>query len=186
MNHASDSAPLERTRAKAQAAGAKWYFTGKPCRSGHVCSRYAVSGQCLECSRLQVKRYDERDRAERATAARERRRQNVEVARARLKAWQQANPDIMRAGTIRRRARQAGAEGSHTAADVAALLAAQRGGCGYCGVSIRKGYEVDHIIPLSKGGSNWPRNLILACAPCNRRKGASDPLVFAAREGRLT
>lgn len=30
---------------------------------------------------------------------------------------------------------------------------------------------VDHVVPLSLGGTNALHNLALACAPCNARKG---------------
>jgi 5-methylcytosine-specific restriction endonuclease McrA len=31
-------------------------------------------------------------------------------------------------------------------------------------------WQVDHVIPLSRGGSNWPTNLVCACGQCNSRK----------------
>lgn len=38
-----------RTPSAAVAACAKRYFTGKPCRDGHVSERWAASGVCCEC-----------------------------------------------------------------------------------------------------------------------------------------
>jgi 5-methylcytosine-specific restriction endonuclease McrA len=34
----------------------------------------------------------------------------------------------------------------------------------------RERLEFDHIIPISKGGSNTARNIELRCENCNRRK----------------
>jgi hypothetical protein len=39
--------------------------------------------------------------------------------------------------------------------------------CTYCG---RHAQSVDHIIPLSKGGTNDPDNLTAACNTCNSSK----------------
>ena len=40
------------SRAKAKAAGLKRYFTGKPCKRGHLAQRYVSVGECLECDYL--------------------------------------------------------------------------------------------------------------------------------------
>ena len=45
------------TRAAARAAGLPRYFTGKPCKHGHVVERYvAEPGSCVECIRLRNKK----------------------------------------------------------------------------------------------------------------------------------
>lgn len=35
--------------------------------------------------------------------------------------------------------------------------------------------ELDHVLPRSRGGSDSLHNLVLACGPCNGRKGARTP-----------
>jgi 5-methylcytosine-specific restriction endonuclease McrA len=45
--------------------------------------------------------------------------------------------------------------------------------CTYCGSNKR--LEGDHILPLSRGGSNAFKNLVTACKPCNRAKSSRTP-----------
>jgi hypothetical protein len=40
--------PLTRTASKK--AGTKYYFTGDPCKRGHIALRWSASGRCLECA----------------------------------------------------------------------------------------------------------------------------------------
>lgn len=42
--------------------------------------------------------------------------------------------------------------------------------CAYCGEA--KPLERDHKVPISRGGTNDITNIVPACLPCNRRKGA--------------
>lgn len=79
----------------------------------------------------------------------------------------------------RRRAIQHGASGSHTTADVAAQYARQRGRCYWCGEKVDSSYHEDHVLPLSKGGSDGLENTVIACPMCNVRKQAQHPMDFA-------
>ena len=45
--------------------------------------------------------------------------------------------------------------------------------CGYCGATGVE-LEIDHIKPVSKGGTNEQNNLITACKKCNRDKSDSE------------
>lgn len=92
-----------------------------------------------------------------------------------------ANPDRLREANNLRRAREKQAGGSHTAADIEAHYATQQGKCYWCGISLEGNYHVDHIIPISKGGSNDPGNICCSCPFCNLSKHDKMPYEFSDR-----
>jgi 5-methylcytosine-specific restriction endonuclease McrA len=57
-----DTTNLPKTRAEAKATGAKYYFTGEPCKHGHIAPR-KTKGVCVDCMKLQWQR-DNETRAE--------------------------------------------------------------------------------------------------------------------------
>jgi 5-methylcytosine-specific restriction endonuclease McrA len=99
------------------------------------------------------------------------------------------NPEQSAAYSRNRRARERKADGKHTAADIARIFDRQNGRCANCHDRLVKSgkqkFHVDHIVPLAKGGSNWPANLQCLCPACNLRKHAKDPIEWAKSNGRL-
>lgn len=79
----------------------------------------------------------------------------------------------------RRRSRVKAAEGSFTREEWIALCHSYAGRCAYCHQRVNR-LTVDHVIPLSKGGSNCIANIRPACGSCNSSKGARD---YPARGG---
>ncbi|HQU83931.1 MAG TPA: HNH endonuclease signature motif containing protein [Pyrinomonadaceae bacterium] len=77
-----------------------------------------------------------------------------------------------------RRARENNAEGSFTADDVSKIYHSQKGCCKYCLVEVGNDYHLDHIIPISRGGTNYPENLQILCETCNLRKAKKTPEEF--------
>lgn len=200
-------------REEAKKLGQTWYFTGKPCKHGHIAKRNMVDRSCSRCksvSRAARRKYlrqtDETERFKHNAYSRaqywgdtNRRTRSAELhqerkirdpdymgnRRAYSRKRKKENPEPSRADTRNRRARLRNSEGSHTANDVSRILVLQRNLCAYCRVSLSSGYHVDHIKPVSQGGSNWPKNLQCLCGDCNRRKSDKDPLTFARENGLL-
>ena len=102
----------------------------------------------------------------------------------RNKNWERLKPKMLEY-RHRRMAREKQAPGDHTAADVQSILKSQRHKCASCKTSLKMGYHVDHIQPLSKNGSNDKFNLQMLCARCNLVKSNKDPMTWAAENGRL-
>jgi len=48
--------------------------------------------------------------------------------------------------------------------------------CQYCGRDVAsQDLTFDHVIPAARGGPRTWENIVTACVPCNRRKGARTP-----------
>lgn len=105
------------SRGAAQAAGLKHYFTGKPCKRGHVAPRYVCDKACVECKNAQrrqfaaahpekmrayVTKWREGNRGAHRAAGRSWRERNVEEARAAFQEWYETNRDAIRESARRR------------------------------------------------------------------------------------
>lgn len=241
------------TRAGAKSIGLKRYFTGKPCKHGHICERITANGVCLECSKEIERRYvdghrdavrakwsrwtrNNRDKQnekqrkwevahpEQAKAIRSAcRTKKPELYRAIEKKWRAANPEKIqkknksykathkerlapinlarvnqwrtdnpersrenaRKGRHTRRARQYEAGGTYTNAEIRELLIRQDFTCVYCPTSLKnsRDRELDHRVPIARGGRNDIGNLQWLCVSCNRRKRDKDPVEWALEVG---
>lgn len=56
-------------------------------------------------------------------------------------------------------------------AEQRAKVRAEESKCAYCGDKTGP-FDIDHIHPASRGGTNHRRNLTLSCVPCNSAKRA--------------
>ena len=66
------------------------------------------------------------------------------------------------------------------------LMKRQDNTCVYCGYRrIARTLDIDHMIPVVRGGSNDESNLQVICRPCNQRKGLQTDREFRARYSRL-
>lgn len=117
-------------------------------------------------------------------AYRERGRQwyidNPERAKEFDKRWRDKHPEKVAAKFNRRR----NAPGSHTDVDIELQYKSQKGLCWWCGEEFAKGVlkpSVDHRIPLEKGGSHNPGNIVIAHLKCNCSKGAKMPWEYNGR-----
>jgi len=74
------------------------------------------------------------------------------------------------------------AEGYLDKDDLGVIFKLQAGLCYYCMSPIydtgQNKYSIDHIIPLSSGGSNWLINIALTCNGCNLNKSWKSEMYY--------
>lgn len=154
--------------------------------------------QCVECRAEHKRRYREANKEKLAKQERRYREDNkgkvadsqrryYEANRCKLSEWhrryreenecklaewrrryRRENPDISRAHHRNRRALKIANGGRVSASEWQSVLARFDGQCAKCGAN--EDIHMDHVVPLSKGGSHSVDNIQPLCATCNMRK----------------
>jgi 5-methylcytosine-specific restriction endonuclease McrA len=163
----------------------KYYQSHKAQVAAHgYIYRAANSERLLKRAREYHYRFQERNNTRRklnyqsndgAGQKRKWRQSNLERARATIREWRKNNPEKTRFFDKAKCAKRRSAMGSHTAQDERLQYARQNGNCHWCETPVGSNFHIDHIIPLSKGGTNNPDNICVACPTCNNRKHCMMP-----------
>lgn len=174
---------LPESRSAAKIAGSARYFTGKLCRNGHLTERRTSDGKCVDCAKLQAEKLKERHPDYHKQWA----TKNKESIRQATRSWQARNPLKTRANIHNYKAKRRQNGGRHSSRDLLNIISSQNYRCAECGAKIlhSKDRHLDHIKPVSRGGTNDKGNLQFLCIGCNLSKGAKDPIEFARSKGRL-
>lgn len=203
------------TRKQAIERGITVFFTGRPCKYGHIDVRALPSGNCRECIRIhgrlwyrknldyklnKSKEVYDRNRNDIISRTKQYKKDNPEAALKWARQWRKNNPEkayqsceknrkknLAKYAVYGRnaRAKRANVLGTHSKEDITARLKWQNGRCAVYNRDIANGYEVDHYKPIILGGDNWPSNLQLTCRACNRKKHGKDPIDFYRSQGFL-
>jgi 5-methylcytosine-specific restriction endonuclease McrA len=111
---------------------------------------------------------------------------NAERVKKRSRQYARNNPERRKAHEYKRRALKRKSGGVFTVEDIDRIRKEQRNCCAYyrvCGT--KNPTQIDHIIPLSRGGTNHASNIQLTCRACNMSKHAKHPIEFAKELGML-
>lgn len=101
-------------------------------------------------------------------------------ARARYAANRERMRERFRVHAHKRRTRKNPEAGFHTFEEVWQMLEDQGHVCAYCEVPLFGDFEIEHMMPVSRGGGNTWENIAVACTDCNRSKGAKTTEEFMA------
>lgn len=101
----AQSAPKLISRKEAKELGLQYYYTGRPCKHGHICVRYTVNLTCRACSIQRVERWSRENEERAAIAARSSRARRYVLNKVKINQratlWQKTNKDRVRAITKR-------------------------------------------------------------------------------------
>jgi 5-methylcytosine-specific restriction endonuclease McrA len=127
--------------------------------------------------REELRKYGREYRSANKAKLKERRQSRREIILLRHAQWARSHPESILTKNRNRKARLRNLPGKHGRLDIQAIWERQGHRCAVPGcqypISDRKGkdkYHVDHIQPISRGGSNGPENLQILCGFHNTSK----------------
>lgn len=148
--------------------GKRRYFTGLPCKRGHIAERLVSTYVCLECAKIQNRIWAIANRRKVALTKHQWWRANKEKVALGSRQWRRAHRGVMNAENARRRAQKLKATPSWlTEAQWRAIRKVYE-------LAAQKGLTVDHVIPLQNErvcGLHVPWNLQLLSKEQNSKKG---------------
>ena len=159
------------SRKEAKAAGLKRYFTGKPCKRGHVAERFVCIKHCIECNRASTAAYDAEHREERAAYGAAYYAEHRGEQKAYSAKYAKDHASARCANTAKRKAAKLRATPSWSDLKAAAKTYEQ---CAWLTMASGIEHEVDHFIPLQGElvcGLHVPANLQIITAAQNSSKG---------------
>jgi len=153
-------------RDKIRAINRQQYLKNREQRTAYAREYHTENREeCLKRNRRYYAKHQDRLK----TYARKYRAEHKKQVAAAKSQYQKENPDQIRAARARRETKKTQVGGSFTAQEWQALCE-KYGNCCLCCGTIDEPLTVDHVIPISKGGSSNISNLQPLCGPCNSRK----------------
>lgn len=117
--------------------------------------------------------------------AKQYRRRNHELNRdrdnARSREYAKKHKDRYRHYTDKYHVRKLNNGGSYSHEELDTLYKQQKGCCWWCGVFVGLTFDIDHRVPVSKGGSTNISNIVISCRSCNDSKKDKMPHEFNGR-----
>lgn len=93
-----------------------------------------------------------------------------ECMAARTSKYRADNPEKVRESIRERLDKVARSGGSYSPEDIARIRIALSDRCRFCDAPLNNAGHIEHLCPVSRGGSSNPTNLTLACSKCNLAK----------------
>jgi len=203
------------SRKEAIVVNQKWFFTGVPCKKGHIDKRSVSRWACFQCTRDYKKQQLLKNGDRIRELKRESYKRNFDSI---AKKCKDKYPEIkqqrkvylkeyyiknrgkllkkssfyattekgkaVKNNTSNRR-RSITKRGDVNTNDLLELKRNAKN-CYWCNEPLEdKKINIDHYVPLSKGGKHTLSNLVVSCSKCNIEKSALDPIEFANSLGKL-